>query len=270
MAEGDSAEATFSEESYDHLLDEGEEDYNDFSPTDLEKLPELGYNEEQLQAAVDQLSPADRAKYFELKKHYQHQYRLQGYITPIREVVRDALDARYPGLPGAQSPAVLQERERLLQQELARKSGMAMPGASTEGLEEPEFKPDLDIGKLSLYPAKTIAECIDLTLDEDKNLYIKVEPNQSFHQVLTCREEGVDELFTDETNKVEEISIDSDEEDPFTAEVAAKLLRKMARNKKEAASLQEEAANLLEEEMLPLEEAKEIFKSSIEGNQQNN
>ena len=58
----------------------------------------------------------------------------------------------------------------------------------------------------------------------------------------------------------------SDEEDPFTAEVAAKLLRKMAQNKKEAASLQEEAADLLEEEMLPLEEAKEIFKSGIEGN----
>ena len=141
-----------------------------------------------------------------------------------------------------------------------------MPGAGTENLEEPEFKPDLGIGKLSLYPAKTIAECIDLTLDEDKNLYIKVEPNQSFHEVLTCREEGVDELFADETNKVEEISIHSDEEDPFTADVAAKLLRKMARNKKEAASLQEEAANLLEEEMLPLEEAKEIFKSGVEGN----
>ena len=76
----------------------------------------------------------------------------------------------------------------------------------------------------------------------------------------------MDDLFTSETNKVEEISIHSDEEDPFTAEVAAKLLRKMAQNKKEAASLQEEAADLLEEEMLPLEEVKEIFKSGIEGN----
>ena len=180
--------------------------------------------------------------------------------------MHDALDARYPGLPGARRPAVLQERERLLQLESAQKSGVTMPSAGTERLEEPEFKPDLGIGKLSLYPAKTIAECIDLTLDEDKNLYIKVEPNQSFHEVLTCREEGVDELFVDGTDKVEEISIHSDEEDPFTADVAAKLLRKMARNKKEAASLQEEAANLLEEEMLPLEEAKEIFKSGVEGN----
>ena len=134
MAEGDSSEATFSEESYEHLLDDGEEDFDDFSQTDLEKLPELGYDEKQLQEAVEKLSPADKVKYLELKKHYQHQYRLQGYITPIREVVQDALDARYPGLPGAQSPAVLQERERLLQQELAQKSTEAVPGASAGDL----------------------------------------------------------------------------------------------------------------------------------------
>ena len=59
MAEEDSPGTTFSEESYDHLLDEGEEDYNDFSQTDLENLPELGYDEKQLQDAVDKLSPAD-------------------------------------------------------------------------------------------------------------------------------------------------------------------------------------------------------------------
>ena len=40
----------------------------------------------------------------------------------------------------------------------------------------------------------------------------------------------------------------------------------MAKNKKEAAELQEEAANLLQEETLPLEEAKEVFKSGIENN----
>ena len=266
MEEKDSIEATFSEESYDHLLDKGEEDFDDFTQTDLERLPELGYDEKQVQDAVDKLSPVDRAKFLELKKHYQHQYRLQGYITPVREVVQDALDTRYPGLPGAQSPAVLQERERLAQQELVQKAGISVEGASAGDHEEPELKPDLDISKLSLYPAKTITDVIDLTLDEDQNLYIKVEPNQSFHHVLTCREEGMDDLFTSETNKVEEISIHSDEEDPFTAEVATKLLRRMAQNKKEAASLQEEAADLLEEEMLPLEEAKEIFKSGIEEN----
>ena len=53
-------------------------------------------------------------------------------------------------------------------------------------------------------------------------------------------------IFDDEDNKIEEISIrSSDEEDPFVGEKAAALLRKLARNKKEAADVQEEAAALL-------------------------
>ena len=199
MAE-ENSNGDYSEGSYSHVLDEGEEDYDDFSQKDLEKLPELGYDEKQIQDAVDKMSPGDRAKFLELKKHYQHQYRLQGYITPIREVVRDALDARYPGLPGAQSPALLQEREWLAQQELAQKAGTSAGGAGIEDHDEPEFKPDLDISKLSLYPAKTIADVIDLTLDEDDNLYIKVERNQNFHHVLTCEGEGMDDLFASEAD----------------------------------------------------------------------
>ena len=41
MEEKDSIKATFSEESYDHLLDEGEEDFDDFSQTDLERLTRI-------------------------------------------------------------------------------------------------------------------------------------------------------------------------------------------------------------------------------------
>ena len=37
-------------------------------PTYLDKLPELGYNEQQIQEAVDKMSPADKAKFFELKR----------------------------------------------------------------------------------------------------------------------------------------------------------------------------------------------------------
>ena len=269
----DPTEAAFSEESYEHVLEEGEPDFDDFSKTDLEQISELAFTEEQVQEAVNQMTPADRMKFEELKKHYQHQYRLLGYITPIREIVKDALDARYPGLPGAQSPAVLEERERLARK--AQGSGSTEPGEHPEGAgldtsqDKPEFKPDVDISKLLLYPAKTIAEVIDLTLDHNNNLCIKVGPNQAFHNVLTCKEEALDDLFmTDETSAVEEISIhSSDDEDPFTGELAAKILRKLAKNKREAASLQEEAADLLENKLLPLEEAKEVFKSGVESNQ---
>ena len=48
--------------------------------------------------------------------------------------------------------------------------------------------------------------------------------------------------------------------------MAAKLLRKLAKNKRDAFELQEEVANLLQEETLPLEEAKEVFKSGVMSN----
>ena len=44
------------------------------------------------------------------------------------------------------------------------------------------------------------------------------------------------------------------------------MLRKLARNKKDLAKLMEEAGDLLEEDVLPLEEAKEVFKSGIDSN----
>ena len=40
-----------------------------------------------------------------------------------------------------------------------------------------EIKQEPDISELSLYPGKTIKDVIDLTTDEDKNIYIK-SPNQ--------------------------------------------------------------------------------------------
>ena len=131
-----------------------------------------------------------------------------------------------------------------------------------------EYKPEIDFSHLYLYLAKTISETIDLTMDADQNLYIKVELNQTFHNVLTHEGEDIDGMFNkDASDEVEAISIYSSEgEDPFTGEVAAKLLRKLAKNKREASEPQEEVANLLEEETLPLEEAKEVFKSGVMGN----
>ena len=264
----------FMEDDYEHVLDEGEEDFNDFSAADLERIPELGYSDKQVQEEVSTMTPAERAKFEELKRHYQHQYRLQGLIILVREVIKEALDACYPGLPGAQSVAVLEDRDHLHRQ--LQDKGNVSTSTEDQVLTEvdlskvkQEFKPDIDLSKLSLYPAKTIAETIDLTQDPDSNIYIKVEPNQTFHDVLTCKGESFDELFTsDKEAEVKEISIhSSDEDDPFNNEVAGKILRRMAKNKREAADLQEEAAGLLEDEVLPLEEAKEVFKSGVEGNQ---
>ena len=69
---------TSSEEEYEHILDKGEEDFDNFSAGDLERIPELGYSDAQVQEEVNNMSPVERAKFEELRRHYQHQYRLQG------------------------------------------------------------------------------------------------------------------------------------------------------------------------------------------------
>ena len=147
-------------------------------------------------------------------------------------------------------------------------TGDTQPGEENTPIIKQEYKPEMDFSRLSLYPAKTISETIDLTMDADQNLYIKVELNQTFHNVFTHEGEDVDGMFDkNASDEVEAISIYSSEgEDPFTGEVASKLLRKLAKNKREASELQEEVANLLEEETLPLEEGKEVFKSGVIGN----
>ena len=221
------------------------------------------------------MSPVECTCFEELRRHYELQYRMQGSIKPLREVVQEALEERYPGLPGSQSDRVHQERKRLHELFVQSKettseklTGALGPEGKNMPIIKQEYKPEIDFSPLSLYPTKMISETIDLTLDADQNLYIKVEPNQTFHNVLTHEGEDIDGMFDrDAFEEIEAISIySSEDEDPFTGEMASKLLRKLAQNKREASELQEEAANLLEDETLPLEEAKEVFKSGVMGN----
>ena len=273
--ESTSTKGLFSEQTFAHILEEGEPNYDNYTEIDLERLPELGYTDEEVELEVRKMTPAEHAHFGELKRHYELQYRMQGNIKPLREVVQEILEERYPRLPGSQSDRVRLERERLhdlyvqsKEVENENSTGTIQQGKRSVPIVKQEYKPEIDFSCLSLYPAKTISETIDLTMDADQNLYIKVEPNQTFHIVLTHEGEDIDGMFDkDAADEVEAISIYSSEgEDPFTGEVAAKLLRKLAKNKREASELQEEVANLLEEETLPLEEAKEVFKSRVMGN----
>ena len=74
--------------------------------TDLEHLPELGYTDEEVELEVRKMAPAEHACFEELKRHYELQYRMQGNIKPLREVMQEALEERYPRLPGSQSDRV--------------------------------------------------------------------------------------------------------------------------------------------------------------------
>ena len=83
--------AVFSEQTFAHILEEGQPDYDDYTEIDLERLPELGYTDEEVKLEVKKMTPVERARFGELKRHYELQYRMQGNIKPLREVVQEAL-----------------------------------------------------------------------------------------------------------------------------------------------------------------------------------
>ena len=269
MAEGGEKEDTgqFSEEYFTHVLSEGEEDYDDYTEQDLLKHPELAYTDEQVQREEQKLSAQEKQVFQELQAHHLLQYRTQGYMTPMMDVVKQAVHERYPGLPGSTFATILAGQEQLYSEfQEQKKKGKTSDTGIDLSIVKQEIKQELDISELSLYPGKMIKDVIDLTTDEDKNIYIKVQTNQMLHDVLTYGGEEEDDIFCAE-EKVEEISIgSSDEDDPFVSRKAAEVLRKMARNKRDLAKLMEEAGDLLEEDLLPLEEAKEVFKSGIDSN----
>ena len=51
-------EGRHSEETFQHVLAEGEEDFDDFSTKELEMFPELGFEEEEVENVVKELSPS--------------------------------------------------------------------------------------------------------------------------------------------------------------------------------------------------------------------
>ena len=254
MAEGGEKKDTgqFSEEYFTHVLSEGEEDYDNYTEQDLLEHPELAYTDEQVQQEEQKLSAQEKQVFQELQAHHLLQYRIQGYMTPMMDVVKQAVHERYPGLPGSASAAISAGQEELYSefQEQKKKGKTSNTGIDLSIVKQ-EIKQELDISELSLYPGKTIKDVIDLTTDEDKNIYIKVQTNQMLHDVLTYGGEEEDDIFCAE-EKVEEISIgSSDEDDPFVSRKAAEVLRKLARNKRDLAKLMEEAGDLLEEDLLP-------------------
>ena len=268
MAEGGEKKdiGQFSEEYFTHVLSEGEEDYDDYTEQDLLEHPELAYTDEQVQQEEQKLSAQEKQVFKELQAHHLLQYRTQGYMTPMMDVVKQAVHERYPGLPGSTSATISAGQEQLYSKfQEQKKKGKTSDTGIDLSIVKQEVKQELDISELSLYPGKTIKDVIDLTTDEDKNIYIKVQTNQLLHDVLTYEGEEEDDIFCAE-EKVEEISIGSSEDDPFVSRKAAEVLRKLARNKKDLAKLMEEAGDLLEEDVLPLEEAKEVFKSGIDSN----
>ena len=97
LGESTLTKGVFSEQTFAHVLEEGEPDYDNYTEIDLECLPELGYTDEEVELEVKKMTPAECARFGELKRHYELQYRMQGNIKPLREVVQKSWRRDTPG-----------------------------------------------------------------------------------------------------------------------------------------------------------------------------
>ena len=266
-------EGWFSEEHFTPILSSDEEDYDDYTEKDVEKFPELDYTDEQLQEAVSKLSKPDYEQYVQLRDQYLKQYRVTGRIQTFSDLVRSSLKDRFPGISGSEVKAVLELRSQLeFDFKQKRKEGETLKDKGEIVTEDTEVevpvkcsKKEQGVEKLTPFLAQTIKECIDISVEPDESLLIKVRPNVPLHQALTEDELDLHAFFgEEESDGVSEYSLISEEEkDPFTPAAAKDLLYTLAENNKQQAKLQEDAAKLLGRGGIPQEGAEEVFKQAL-------
>ena len=103
------------------------------------------------------------------------------------------MTSRFPGIPGSDATAVLELRNQLdFEFKQKRKEGEVLKDKGETISEDAEIevpvkhvKKEQGIGKLMPFLAQTIKECIDLSVEPDESLLIKVRPNVPLHQAFT-------------------------------------------------------------------------------------
>ena len=218
-------EGRHSEETFQHVLAEGEEDFDDFSTKELEMFPELGFEEEEVENVVKELSPSLRQKYRELRSFHLHQYRTSGRIQAFSDVVRECMSARYPGIPGSGSNEVLQARDSLYHEFKRRRAAGNNPEATESEVDltvvKQEITDETQVKTLTPFVGKTIADVIDLTNEGGDEVVIRIKKNTTLHDALTPEQHEYTQVFGEDQADEEAVSEHSlDDGDEFMTKEA--------------------------------------------------
>ena len=242
-------EGAHSEETYQHVLAEGEDDYDDYTDQELNMFPELGFEESEVEKVVKELSPALKKKYRELRSFHVHQYRTTGRMHAFSDVVRECMTERYPGIPGGSSNEVIKARDELYQQFKKRRVEGENPKATEKEVDLSIVKQEIAEGDqappLTPFVGKTIAEVIDLTGESSDEVVIRIKKNATLHDALTPEEHEYTQVFgadTPDEEAISEHSLDSEEGD-FMTKDAIKLLRELSLYDAKGAELKGRAAD---------------------------
>ena len=200
-----SEETGFNPETYTHVLPEGQEDFEDFTEADLQRNPELGYSDEQVEAEVKKMSEEEKSLYFQIKNFTDTFYRQHGYIIPLGDIVRLYMTGRYPEIP----TNTAEEQDRL-REELLREVRKREAAEEANALEVPPQK--IRRVQTELLPQKII----DITGedDPDKPTVITILPGKNPYDQIDAEEDAHEYMVGDETKS--EIHPDDDEADDLS------------------------------------------------------
>ena len=200
MAEG----TGFNPETYTHLLPEGEKDFDDYDESELQKYPELGYTDAQVEAEVAKLTDEEKDLFKQLKSFTDTFYRQHGYIIPPGDIVKLYMTSRFPPIPTQSA-----EEQECLRQEILQEVRKREASEEANVMEVPPRKIRRKTVELG-------TKIIDITGEDDPNkpTMITILPGADPYDQLVAEEEDQEYKFGDETQS--EIHPDDDEGDDLS------------------------------------------------------
>ena len=194
----------FNPSTYEHVLPEGAHDFDDYDSEYEEQHPELGFTDEQVEAEVAKLEPADKNFHEEYRDFLDAYYRQHGRIIEMPDLIKLIMTGRYPEIPSTTRKEQDELRDKLLIE--TRKREMSQQA----GLEEEPPR------KIRRIVPERIGKIIDVKGDDnpDAPMIIKITPGVDPYAQLDLEEEELEYKVGDET--ASEIHPDDDDADDLS------------------------------------------------------
>ena len=236
----------FNPSTYEHVLPEGAHDFDDYDSDYEKQHPELGFTDEQVEAEVAKLEPADKKFYEEYRDFLDAYYRQHGRIIEMPDLIKLIMTGRYPEIPSTTREEQEELREKLMIE--TRKREMSQQA----GLEEEPPR------KIRRIVPEMVGKIIDVTGEDDPDAptIIKITPGVNPYSQLDMEEEELEYKVGDET--ASEIHPDDDDADDLSCitidslkhidnEKVKNIWQGMAKLKRQEGDYYEQLAGMVDE-----------------------
>ena len=177
----------FDLETFEPILKEGEEYFEDFTEQDKERHPELFLSDQEIDQIFKNMTESEKKHFLALKDFHLREYIKEGRITPLSEFIQAIMKENKPNIPSTSREEQKALRNRLLQE--ARK----MTELRERGM-APETKPLKRV--CTDYKGPAFSE----SKDDKGNITITLIPGRDPYGDLAKEEEQIIDITGAETD----------------------------------------------------------------------